>query len=83
MPSTLTVTNTADSGAGSLRAAIAAANSGDIIAFDSGLAGQTITLYGYGLAINKSLTIEGTPGSPEAISGSHEHGVFDITALPM
>ncbi len=79
MPSTLTVTNTNDSGAGSLRAAIAAANSGDIIAFDSGLAGQTISLTGGELAINKSLTIEGTPGRPEAISSSDLTRVLDIS----
>jgi Domain of unknown function (DUF4347) len=41
---TFTVTSTADSGAGSLRAAIAAAQSGDTIVFNSGLANQTITL---------------------------------------
>ncbi len=69
MLSTLTVTNINDSGAGSLRAEIAAANSGDTIVFDSGLAGQTITLTGGELVINKSLTIEGTPGGSEAISG--------------
>jgi hypothetical protein len=78
VPSTLSVTNTNDSGAGSLRAAIAAANSGDIIAFDSGVAGQTISLTGGELAINKSLTIEGTSGRPEAISSEDLTRVLDI-----
>jgi hypothetical protein len=78
VPSTVTVTNINDSGAGSLRAAIAAANSGDIIDFDSGLAGQTITLTSGELAINKSLSIEGTPGSPEAIGWSLDR-VLHIT----
>ena len=41
---TLTVTTTADSGPGSLRAAIAAASDGDTIQFDAALNGQTITL---------------------------------------
>src|SRR5262249_34324637 len=44
--STLTVTNSADSGDGSLRAAIAAAQSGDQIVFDTTLKGQMITLTG-------------------------------------
>src|SRR5262249_54785902 len=42
--STLTVTNPADGGDGSLRAAIATAQSGDQIVFDTSLKGQTITL---------------------------------------
>jgi hypothetical protein len=45
--SVLTVVNAADSGAGSLRAAIAAAQSGDTIAFDTSLAYETITLRGH------------------------------------
>ena len=36
--------NNADSGAGSLRATIAAADNGDTINFASSLSGQTITL---------------------------------------
>src|SRR5437762_10478976 len=44
LPSTLTVLNTLDSGAGSLRAAITAAHSGDTIHFAGKLAGRTITL---------------------------------------
>src|SRR5260370_2330726 len=42
--STLTVTNPADSGDGSLRAIIATAQSGDQIVFDTSLKGQTIML---------------------------------------
>jgi hypothetical protein len=57
VPSTLTVTSAADSGTGSLRAEIAAAQSGDTINFAPSLAGQTITLTSGELAINKSLTI--------------------------
>ena len=66
LPSTLTVTSTSDSGAGSLRAEIAAAHGGDTIVFDAGLADQTISLTSGELEINKSLTIQGTPGRPEA-----------------
>src|SRR3954471_14169170 len=59
--STLTVTNNLDSGAGSLRAAIKAAASGDTIVFAPSLVGQTIALTSGELAISKSLDIEG-PG---------------------
>src|SRR5215472_8883020 len=41
---TITVINTNDSGAGSLRQALVDANDGDTIDFDSSLNGQTITL---------------------------------------
>jgi hypothetical protein len=80
VPSTLTVTSTADSGTGSLRAEIAAANSGDTIDFAPSLAGQTITLTGGELAINKSLDIEGPGANQLAISGGDRSRVFDITA---
>jgi hypothetical protein len=70
----ITVLNTADSGADSLRAAIAAASSGDRILFDAALVAggsATITLstagdYTYGpsaLLIDKTLTIEGPTGN--------------------
>ena len=57
-----TVTNTNDSGAGSLRAAIAAAANGDTIDFAPALNGQTITLTSGALTITQSLTISG-PGA--------------------
>jgi hypothetical protein len=59
----LTVTNTQDSGAGSLRDTIAAAaDSDDTIQFDPALNGQAITLTSAQLLINKQLTIAG-PGA--------------------
>src|SRR5262245_19007280 len=57
--STLTVLNNNDSGPGSLRADLAAAQSGDTIRFAGKLAGQTITLTGGELVLDKSLDIEG------------------------
>jgi hypothetical protein len=64
--STLTVTSSLDGGAGTLRAEIAAAQSGDTIVFDPSLDGQTITLSDPlvqdQLEINTDLTIQG-PGS--------------------
>ena len=56
------VTTTADSGPGSLRAAIEAVGDGDTIYFDPALNGQTIVLTSGELAINASITIAG-PGS--------------------
>jgi hypothetical protein len=55
---TLTVSSSADSGAGSLREAISQANgsgSDDAIVFGAGLAGQTVTLTSGPLAVSKRL----------------------------
>ena len=61
--STLTVTSTADSGAGSLREALANANDGDVI--DFALApGSTIDLTGGQLEINDQVTLDG-PGAAQ------------------
>jgi hypothetical protein len=80
MPSTLTVMNNLDSGPGSLRADIAAANSGDKIVFAPSLNGQTITLTSGELAISKNLTIQGPGASHLTISGDHLSRVFDVNA---
>jgi hypothetical protein len=79
VPSTLTVTSAADSGAGSLRADIAAAQAGDTIAFAPSLAGQTITLTSGELVINKSLTIQGPGAGLLAISGGNTSRVFEVS----
>jgi hypothetical protein len=76
--STLTVLNTLDRGAGSLRDAIAQAKSGDTIAFDPSLDGQTITLTSGELAINQNLDVEGPGASLLAISGNDTSRVFEI-----
>ena len=78
VPSTLTVLNNLDSGAGSLRADIAAAHSGDTIVFAPSLDGQTITLTSGELLINKNLTIAG-PGAGElTVSGNDASRVFEV-----
>jgi len=56
---TLTVTSTADSGAGTLRQAIADANTGDVINFS--VSSDTITLTSGQIEVDKALTITG-PG---------------------
>ncbi len=75
-PSTLTVLNNADGGSGSLRAAIAAAHSGDTIVFAHSV--HDITLTSGELVVNKNLDIEGPGASQLTISGNHASRVFDI-----
>jgi len=77
MAATRTVTSTADSGAGSLREALAIASSGDTIVFSVGYY-KTITLTGT-LTVDKSLTIDGTGSPGLAISGNNAVGVFSVT----
>jgi predicted outer membrane repeat protein len=83
VPSTLTVTNTLDSGAGSLRAEISAAGSGDTINFalpppPPGQTTQTITLTSGELLIKKNLTIAGPGADKLTISGNHASRVFEL-----
>ncbi|AFY82886.1 DUF4347 domain-containing protein [Oscillatoria acuminata] len=75
----LTVTNANDSGAGSLRNAIATAQAGDTILFDPTLANQTITLTSGQLSVNKNLIIDGTNAPGVTISGNNANRVFDVT----
>src|SRR5678815_3238603 len=60
--STIIVTNTNDSGPGSLRQAIVDASDGDTIQFDPALNGQSITLTSVTLFVNKNISISG-PGA--------------------
>jgi hypothetical protein len=77
--SVLTVLNNADSGAGSLRAAIAAAQSGDTIVFDPSLAYETITLTSGPLALSSNLTINGLGANQLAISGNNASQLFTLS----
>ena len=79
VPSTLTVTSAADSGTGSLRAEIVAAQSGDTIRFAPSLAGQTITLTSGELALTRNLDIDGLGAEKLAVSGNHASRVFDVS----
>lgn len=74
------VTNTNDSGAGSLRDTIAQAIiPGSQISFAAGLSGQTITLTSGQLLINKDLSIEGTGLTHGiTISGNNASRVMSI-----
>src|SRR5262249_1090484 len=79
--STLTVLSNNDSGPGSLRAEISAAQSGDTIRFAGKLAGQTITLTGGELVIDKDLDVEGLGAGRVTVSGNHASRVFDIQGI--
>jgi hypothetical protein len=78
--STLVVTSASDSGTGSLRAAIAAAQSGDTIQFAKSLKGQTIHLSSGELAIGQSLTIQGPGAGKLDVDAGGLSRVFDVTS---
>ena len=77
--STLTVTTTADSGVGSLRAALKNARDGDTIKF-SLPAASTIRLTGGELLVSKSVNILGPGVGNLAVSGNHASRVFRISS---
>jgi len=74
----ITVSNTADSGKGSLRQAISDANSGDTIRFNQALANKTIKLDEQ-LVIDKSLTIDGSDAPNLTISGENKTRILQIS----
>ena len=71
----ITVTNTQDSGSGSLRQALRTANDGDMIIF---AVTGTIVLTSGGLPVNKSLTISGPGKDQLSIDGNQALLVFGI-----
>jgi hypothetical protein len=74
---TITVSNTNDSGAGSLRQALANANDGDTIHF--GIAG-TITLTIGELLVDKSVTISGPGAASLTVDGNLAGRVFHVSS---
>lgn len=75
---TLTVTNTNDSGAGSLRQALTDAANGDTINFHSSLNGQTITLTSGELLLTKNVAISGPGANTLAVDANHTSRAFNI-----
>ncbi|MBW4469871.1 MAG: putative Ig domain-containing protein [Stenomitos rutilans HA7619-LM2] len=80
--SIITVNNINDSGTGSLRDAIARAQSGDTIQFSSRLANQTIRLTSGQLSIpnNKDLIIDGASATGLTISGNNASRIFYVNS---
>src|SRR5690348_4562428 len=76
---TITVTNTNDSGAGSLRQALADAHDGDTINF-SVTTPATITLTSGVLVVNKSVTINGPTAGHLSVNGNAASTVFFIAS---
>src|SRR5438046_875003 len=72
---TITVTNTNDSDAGSLRQALAVANDGDTITF---AVSGTIGLTSGELLVDKNVTIEGPGAASLAVDGNANSRVFHI-----
>jgi len=72
---TITVTNTNDSGPGSLRQALANANNGDRINF---AVTGTITLTSGGLVVTKNVTISGPGANQLSIDGNQATLVFGV-----
>ena len=75
LAATITVTNTNDSGPGSLRQALRIANDGDTINF---AVTGTITLTSGGLPINKNITISGPGPDQLSIDGNQALLVFGV-----
>jgi hypothetical protein len=81
-PQTFTVTNLNNSGPGSLRAAIAAANAAapgpNVVNFDPSLTGGTIVLTSGQIQISRAVTIDGGAAPNLAISGNANSRIFSI-----
>ncbi len=75
---TVTVTNSNDSGAGSLRQTIANATSGDTVLFSTSLFGSTITLTSGAISLNKDVRIIGLGDDSTIISGNNSSRIFTI-----
>src|SRR5262249_3791008 len=75
---TITVSNLNDSGAGSLRQALADANDGDTINFS---VTGTITLTSGQLVVNKSVPINGPGANQLAVNGNASSRVFHINSV--
>lgn len=75
---TVTVTSTADSGPGSLRAAIAAAPAGSVIKFATTLANKTIQLTSGEIFLARNITIDGSGVPDLVLSGNNRSRIFQV-----
>ena len=75
----MTVLNTLDSGAGSLRQAVIEVCAGGLVDFAPGLAGQTIGLAST-VSINKNVTVDGRSlATPVTVDGNNAVRLFRVT----
>jgi len=74
----ITVTTTANNGAGSLRAAIAAASAGSTIRFATNLANKTIRLTSGEIFLGKDITLDATGVANLTISGNNTSRIFQV-----
>ena len=78
---TTLVTNTNDSGVGSLRQTIADASTNAVISFAAELSGATIVLISGPIAINTTLTIDGSSLTvAPTVSGNQAKGIFSLSS---
>jgi hypothetical protein len=76
---TFTVSNSNDSGAGSLRDAVVAAGDGDSVVIPASVTAP-IVLTGGQIVIDKSITITGAGASVTVVDGNHASRAFDIAS---
>jgi beta-glucanase (GH16 family) len=79
-PCDVTVINTSDDGAGSLRRALSSVCVGGTVHFSDTLAGQTITLLSGPLTLGKNVTIDGSAAPGLTLSGNNADRVFIVNA---
>jgi len=79
-PCDVTVTNTADAGAGSLRRALSSVCVGGTVTFSPTLTNQTITLLSGPLTLGKNVTIDASAAPGLTISGNTTDRVFIVNA---
>ena len=79
-PCDVTVTNTADAGAGSLRRALSSVCVGGTVTFSPTLTNQTITLLSGPLTLGKNVTIDASAAPGLTISGNNADRVFIVNA---
>ena len=79
-PTEVVVTNTNDSGEGSLREALTLVADDGTVTFAPGLADQTIVLTSGQLAIDSSVTVDASTAAPVTISGNDASRVVQVAA---
>jgi hypothetical protein len=77
-PASLLVSNTEDSGPGSLRQAVGCAQNGEEVTFDSSMQNMELEITSGAILVNKSITISQSAVNPNILTNGYP--VFDVTA---